>query len=135
MIFGTEDNVWFISDCGISFNCKFKKLINVQMWGVARFGTLCSSDESIQIKHFKHHTFIDMCSFLTRLNLQIGTEFQFIKVHRVLNRLSKRASVHYRKNQVLYKTKQIQHTIIEIFTKKNSRRNLTRFNFSLSWRS
>ena len=32
---------------------------------------ICSSDESELIKHFKHHTFIGMCSILTLFNLQI----------------------------------------------------------------
>ena len=32
---------------------------------------LCSADKSVQIKHFKHHTFIGTCSHFTWFNLQI----------------------------------------------------------------
>ena len=56
----------FISDCGNSFSCKLKKLINKQ---IVRFYSpshaLCSSDESVQVKQFKHHTFIGMYSHFT----------------------------------------------------------------------
>ena len=61
-------------------------------------------------------------------------EFLLMKIHRVLNGSSKCVNVHYRKkglfivlplihNQKLKK----QHIILEISTKKNSLRNLTRF--------
>ena len=41
---------------------------------------LCSSDESLQIKHFKHHTFIDMCSLYTfYLAQSANTEFLLTK--------------------------------------------------------
>ena len=62
----------FISDSGYSFNCKLKKQINEQ---IVRFyspsNALCSSDESVEIKHFKHHTFIGMGSRFTWFNLEI----------------------------------------------------------------
>ena len=62
-----------------------------------------------------------------------------MKTHRVLNRLSKCANMHYRKNQVFLwltinsqsKLKKNQHTILEISTKKNSLRKLTRFHGEL----
>ena len=57
---------------------------------------LFSSDESIQIKHFKHHTFIGMCSPFTWFNLQI----MIFCLWRVLNRLAKCANVRYHKKQV-----------------------------------
>ena len=47
--------------------------------------TLCSSDESVQIKHFKHDTFMGMCSRFTWFNLEI---------------FSKCKNVRYRKNQM-----------------------------------
>ena len=58
-----------------------------------------------------------------------------MKTHRVLNRLSKYVNVLYHKVQVFLwfiinsqsKLKKIQYTILEISTKKNSLRNLTRF--------
>ena len=72
VIFWTEDYFCFISGCGNSFSCKLKKLINKQI--IIFYGpsnTLCLSDKSLQIKRFKHHTFIDMVSLLTWFNLQI----------------------------------------------------------------
>ena len=61
-----------------------------------------------------------------------------MKTHRILNRLNKCANVCYRKNQVLLwftinsqlKLKKNQYTILDIPTKKNSLRNLTRFHGS-----
>ena len=59
MIFWTEDNFWFASDCRNSFNCKLKKLVNEQIIiFYSPSNTLCSSDKSVHIKHFNHHTFI-----------------------------------------------------------------------------
>ena len=70
VIFWTEGNFCFISDCGNSFNCKLKKLIKEQISiFYSPSNALCSSDESVQIKHFKHHTFIGM--FSPWFNLQI----------------------------------------------------------------
>ena len=97
MIFLTEDNFCFISDYKNSFSCKLKKLINEQ---IAIFyspsNALCSPNESVEIKHFKHYNFIGM--FSPWFNLQI-MNFCLWR-HRVLNRLSKCANVCYRKNQV-----------------------------------
>ena len=58
-----------------------------------------------------------------------------MKTQRVLNRLSKCANVHYRKNQMFLsftinsksKMKKTEHTILEISTKKKYLRNLTSF--------
>ena len=62
----------FISDCGNSFNCKLKKLINDQIVTFySPSNALCLSDESARIQHFKHQTFIGMCSPFTWFNLQI----------------------------------------------------------------
>ena len=53
-----------------------------------------------------------------------------MKTHRVSNRFSKCANMRYCKNQFTInsqsKLKKIQGTILEIYTKKNSPRNLTR---------
>ena len=51
---------------------------------------LCSSDKSIQIKHFNHHTSIGKYFFSTWLNLQL---LNFCSRRRVLNRLSKCAQM------------------------------------------
>ena len=70
--FWTEDNSCFSSDCGNSFNCKLKKLINDQIVTFySPSNALCLSDESARIQHFKHQTFIGMCSPFTWFNLQI----------------------------------------------------------------
>ena len=62
----------FISGCTNSFNCKLKKLMNKQIVSFhSPSNALCSSDESVQIKYFKHHTFVDMCSPFTWFILQI----------------------------------------------------------------
>ena len=58
-----------------------------------------------------------------------------MKTQRVLNKLSKCANVDYRKNQMFLsftinlqsKLKKTEHSILEIFTKKNWLRNLTSF--------
>ena len=66
VIFWNEDNFCFISDCRNAFYCKLKKLINEQIIiFYSPSNALCSSDESVQIKDFKHDAFIGMCSFLT----------------------------------------------------------------------
>ena len=53
MIFWTEDNWCFISDCWNLFNCKFKKLINEQIIiFYSPSNAIYSSEESVQIKHF-----------------------------------------------------------------------------------
>ena len=78
-----------------------QKLINEQtVIFYSPSNALCSSDDTIQIKHFKNHSSIVMCSPF-HLVQSPNNEFLFIKTHRVLNRLSKCANVHYRKNQVL----------------------------------
>ena len=35
------------------------------------WNALCSSEESVQIKNFKHHTFIGLCSLFTRFNMRV----------------------------------------------------------------
>ena len=48
-----------IFDFRNSFNCKLKKLLNDQIIiCYSPLNALCSSDESVQKKHFKQHTFI-----------------------------------------------------------------------------
>ena len=65
-----EDIFWFVSDCWNSLNCK--KFTNEQtIIFYSPSNALSSSDECIQIKHFKHHIFIGMCSLFTWFNLQI----------------------------------------------------------------
>ena len=69
--FWTKDNLCFISDCRNSFDCKLKSLSEQLIIFYNPSNTLSSSDESVQIKHFKHHTFIGMCSLFAWLNLRI----------------------------------------------------------------
>ena len=71
VIFWTEDNFCFISDCKNLFKCKLQKFINEQVIVFySPSNALCSSDKSVQVKHFKH-TFIGMCLLSTWFNLQI----------------------------------------------------------------
>ena len=70
--FWTEDKFCFISDCWNSCNCKIKGSINRQIIVFSSpSNALCSSDKSIQIKYFNHHTFIRMCSLFTRFNVKV----------------------------------------------------------------
>ena len=76
VIFWTEDNFCFTSDCKNSFNCKLKKLINEKI--IIFYGpwnALCSAGKSRQIKQFKHHTFSGLCSLFPRFSLQIYNFF------------------------------------------------------------
>ena len=78
VIFWTEDNFCFTSDCKNSFNCKLKKLINEKI--IIFYGpwnALCSAGKSRQIKQFKHHTFSGLCSLFPRFSLQIYNFFQW----------------------------------------------------------
>ena len=53
-----EDNFWFLPDCFNSFNCSLEKLIKKQIIiFYSPSNALCSSDSSIWIKQFNHHTF------------------------------------------------------------------------------
>ena len=65
--FSTEYNCSFISDCMKNHSTTNKKnLISEQIViFYSPSNALCSSNESVQIKHFKHHTFIIMCSLFT----------------------------------------------------------------------
>ena len=57
------DNFYFIHDCRNSLIWRLKKLINEQIFVFCNpSNSLCSSDKSVQIKHFKHHTLFGMCS-------------------------------------------------------------------------
>ena len=67
VIFRIEDNFCFISDYRNSFNCKLKKQ---RIIFYSPSNVICSSDESVPIKHFKEHTFFGMCSLSTWFNLQ-----------------------------------------------------------------
>ena len=72
MIFRTEDNFCCISDCTGSLNLKLKMLINEQIIiFYSPSNAYCSSDKSVQIKHFKYNIFICICSFFSWFNLQI----------------------------------------------------------------
>ena len=69
LLFWTEDNFCLISDCANSFNCKLKKLINKEIIiFYSPSNALSSSDKSVQIKGFKHHTFIGAYSLSTWFN-------------------------------------------------------------------
>ena len=78
VIFLTAGNFCFISDCRNSFNCfflfihSFIQLINKQIIiFYSPSNALCSSDKSVQIKHFKYHIFIGICYLYKWFNLQI----------------------------------------------------------------
>ena len=66
-------------------------------------------------------------------------EFLLMKTQRAWNRLRKCVNVRYRENQMYLwftinltiKTKKIQHSILETFTKQNSPQNLARFHVAL----
>ena len=61
VIFWTKVNFCFIFDCRDSFNCKLKKLINEQIIiFYSSSNALCSFDESVQIKHVKHHALLSL---------------------------------------------------------------------------
>ena len=70
--FWTEGNFCIISDCRNSFDYKLKNFISEQIIiFYSSLNAVCSFDKSVQIKSFKHHTFISMCSLFTWFNLQI----------------------------------------------------------------
>ena len=72
MIFWTEDLFCCISDCINSYNCKLKKLVNKEMIVFYNpSNAICSSKKSVQIKHFKDHAFIGVCSLFIWFNLEI----------------------------------------------------------------
>ena len=71
---------WFFELKIILFNFWLREFIKKQTQKVYTLANiyfcslsnaLCSSDKSVQIKNFKHHTFIGMCSLFTWSNLQI----------------------------------------------------------------
>ena len=69
----------FRSDYRNSFNCKLKRFINEQIILFhSPSDALCSSEESAQIKHFKHHTFIGV-SFSFFFILQNTLSFKQIE--------------------------------------------------------
>ena len=71
VIFWIEGSFCFTSDCRYFFNCKLKKFINEQITNFYNpSNTFCSSDESVQMKHFKHHTFIGICFLFTWFSMQ-----------------------------------------------------------------
>ena len=56
VIFWTENNFCFISDCRNPFSCKLKKLINEQIIIFYNpSNALCSSDKFVPMKNFKYH--------------------------------------------------------------------------------
>ena len=80
VILWTGDNFCFISDGRNSFNCKLKKLINEQI--IIFYSTsnaLGSSEESVKIEHFKHHTW---CVFPFHLIPSANIEFLLMKTDR-----------------------------------------------------
>ena len=68
-IFWNEDDFSIISDCKNSFNSKFKKLISKRNIFYSPTNIMFSSEESLEIKHLDHHTFVGMCSLLIWCNL------------------------------------------------------------------
>ena len=55
--FLTKDNFCLFSDFKNSVDCKLKKLKRAKFIFYSPPNALCSPDESIQIKDFKHYTF------------------------------------------------------------------------------
>ena len=85
---------------GIHSTAKSKKHINEAITiFYSPSNVLCSSDESLQIKHLKHHIFIGMCSLFTWFKLQkywvSVNEYTY-----VLNRSSRCGNVSFCKSQV-----------------------------------
>ena len=81
VIFWTEDNFYFISDCGNSFKCKLKKLIINERIAISYSppNALCSPEEFVQIKHFKHHTFTGMFSLWFNLQMMNFCLWRYIE--------------------------------------------------------
>ena len=80
VILRTGDNFFFISDGRNFFNCKLKKLINEQIiFFYSPSNALGSPEESVQIEHFKHHTW---CVFPFHLIHSAYIEFLLIKTDR-----------------------------------------------------
>ena len=74
--------IFFISDCRNSFNCKLKKVIHEQIIIFhSPSNALCSSDEFVQIRNFKHHTFIGM--FPLHLVQYPNTELLLMKIEQI----------------------------------------------------
>ena len=72
IIFLTDVNFCFISDCGNSFNWKLKKLTNEQIIIFYNpSNALGSFEESVQIMYLKHHDLTGMCFLSTWVNQQI----------------------------------------------------------------
>ena len=72
VIFWTEDSFRHISNCRNSFNCQLKKSIKEQIiFFYSPSHVFCSSEKSVQIDHFKHHTSIVLCSLFTWFYLLI----------------------------------------------------------------
>ena len=72
VIFWNEDKFCFLSGCRNSFNCKLKKAYkraNIIIT-YSPSNIICSSDESTQIKHFKHHTFIGIFHLVQSANTE-----------------------------------------------------------------
>ena len=127
----------FISDCGNSFNCKLKKLINEQ---IVRFyspsNAICWSDESVQIKHFKHHAFIGMCSYFTWFNLKIMNFYFYLSASLKFISVIVKTRCFYGLPLIHNQNFKKFSTLFLRYTKKNSLQNLTRFHDgSLNWRS
>ena len=93
---------------------------------------ICSSDESELIKHFKHHTFIGMCSFLTLLNLQI-----LISIDEDISSFKQIEEVHLQFTTNLQpKFKKFSTLLLRHLTRKTRDEIYQRFMVgSLSWRS
>ena len=104
VIFWKEDNFSFISDCRNSFDCKLQKLINEQIIIFnSPSNALCSSGESAEAKHFKHHTSIVCIPFpLSSIGKYWISAWWFLlmKTQRVLTRSSKCANMCYHKKQM-----------------------------------
>ena len=131
VIFWTKVNFCFVFDCRDSFNCKLKKLINEQIIiFYSSSNALCSFDESVQIKHAKHHAFIGMISFSIWFNLQclqysISVNLFSTNVPRInglmetqwaINRSIKWVNVRHPKNQVFFSLAYSQSKLKKIST-------------------
>lgn len=99
VIFWTEYNFRFISDCRYSFNYKLKKKTYKRRNNYFVYHFKCTlfiwriRASKTFLSIFKH-------SLLTWFNLQIGSEFLLSMTHRVLTRLSKCANIPYHRNQM-----------------------------------
>ena len=127
MIFWTEDNFCFISDCGNSFNCKLQKLINEQI-------VIFYSHQMHYLANRQNILSVILSLFYAPLLLGSICK-QWVSVYEVT--LSKCGNVHYRKNYVLLSftiNSQLKlKKLSTLFCDINQKKLATKFNKRSRW--